>query len=740
MIGQENQNCYFIILVSVLVFFSAAASTHAEENPPKPKPSTCPCKKDYMQSMNAFNHLLPPKAEKIPHITKMNGETLVDNYAWLRDKHWPKVDDPKILGYLNEENAYTSAFMTQGKVNYDKLYAEIIGRIKLEDASVPIKKDNYDYYKRTEKDSNYPIYCRKLNTHPEAKEEVILDANALAKVSPYFDLGTMDISQDHTKLLYSADYNGSDRYTVKVKDLTTGQLLPDSIENTIGEVLWNKDGTGFFYAKLSEQWRSEEIYFHKLSDAQSKDILLYKESDPLFMVDVEQSSNKRFIFISSSSKNTSEVRYIDLDQNKLEPILIQARKEDHLYTVDNHGDLFYILTNDKGKNFRLVTTTITQPDQSHWKELIAHNPNIYLNELSLYKQYLALSTKEQGLTQINIINLNTQEKDILKFPDPTYDASQVFTTFDDKALRISYSSLVTPNSIMAYDFATKKLETLKVTEIPSGYTPSDYVSERVFATSKDGTKVPISLVYKKSLFKKDGSNPLYLYGYGSYGFAIPASFIHHALSLVDRGFVYAIAHVRGGDDMGYLWYESAKFLTKKNTFDDFLSVADYLVRDQYTSAGNITISGGSAGGMLIGVSVNERPELFKTAIADVPFVDVLNTMLDDTLPLTPSEFKEWGNPKDPKYFDYIKSYSPYDNVKAQHYPAMYVSAGINDPRVAYWEPAKWVAKLRELKTDNHWLLLDTNMDSGHAGATGRFGRAKDVAKEYLFILTVQGLI
>lgn len=682
---------------------------------------------------------LPPAAEKIPHNTIIQGEKITDNYFWLRDAGWPKVEDPKILNYLKAENAYTELFMKQHQSDYDALYQEIIGRIKLADQSVPYKKDNYYYYNRTENTSNYTIYCRKLDTE-NAKEEIILDANILAKVSPYFNLGALSVSSDHQKLLYSADLTGADRFTVRVKDLNTGKLLADTVENTIDAVFWNKEGTGFFYSKLNDQWRSDEIYFHRLGDPQSKDVLLYKESDPLFMVGLERSGSRRFIFIESASKTSTEIRAIDLDQKDILPFLIQERREDHLYSMDHRNDLFYILTNDKGKNFRLVTTPITHPEQENWKEFLAYDPKIYLEELNLYKNNLVLSFKENGLTQIKIINLETNKNEIVQFPDPTYEASQSFTTFEADGARINYSSLVSPNSVLEFNFKTKQLATLKTQEIPSGYDKWLYQSERIFAKSKDGTLIPISLVYKKSLFKKDGSNPLYLYGYGSYGAATSAYFRSSMLSLLDRGFVYAIAHVRGGDEMGYEWYESAKFLTKKNTFNDFIASAEYLAKQKYTSVGNITISGSSAGGMLIGVCINERPELFKTAIAGVPFVDVLNTMLDDTLPLTPSEFKEWGNPKDPKYFKYIQSYSPYDNVRAQSYPALYVSAGINDPRVAYWEPAKWVAKLRDMKTDHHLLLLDTNMDSGHAGESGRFGQIKETTKEFLFILVVQGLL
>lgn len=689
-----------------------------------------------MVKNKSFSSLTPPRAEKIPHLIQQNGQQWTDNYFWLRDPKWPKVEDPKILDYLNKENEYSAAFMKENQAQYDQLYREIIGRIKLKDSSVPIKIDNYYYYKRTEEDSNHAIYCRKKGSL-DAPEEILLDGNALAKNSAYLQIDETEVDNAHQKLAYSADTTGEDRYTIKVKDLSTGNLLKDTVENTLGPLVWHKNNSGFFYAKLSDQWRAEEIYFHRLNTQQSEDVLIYKEPDPLFMNQVYRSGSKRFLFIVTQSKNATEIRYIDMDQDDLNPKLIQARQEEHLYYPDHHDNLFYILTNDKGKNFRLVTAPITAPEQKNWQEYIAHNPSVYLSDFEMYQNHMVLSTKENGLKHIKIITLaNKSEKDI-PFPDPTYEASQQFTTFDAKGVRIVYSSLVTPPSVLEFDFDTHRLNTLKVTEIPSGYDKSAYVSERVFATGKDGTKIPISLVYKKSLFKKDGSNPLYLYGYGAYGMAMPASFRHHSLTLIDRGFVYAIAHVRGGDEMGYEWYEDGKLLKKKNSFEDFISIAEYLAQNKYTSAGKMTISGGSAGGLLIGAVLNQSPNLYNVVVADVPFVDALNTMLDDTLPLTPGEFKEWGNPKDPVYFQYIKSYSPYDNLenlKSHPLPAIFVNAGINDPRVTYWEPAKWVAKLREFNTNNALILLHTNMEAGHAGASGRFGHMADITKEYLFIL------
>ncbi len=692
----------------------------------------------YSASALSTSAPIPPKAEKISHTTQILGEKLEDPYFWLCSKHWPKIEEPEILNYLKAENTYTEAILKPYQKKQDALYQEMLGRIKLEDTSVPVQKDNYYYYSRTEKNSNHTIYCRKYGSLT-APEEIILNGNTLALNKSYFNLGRKAISQDHEKLAYAADYTGAERHIIRVKDLKTNLELKDQIENTSGDIFWNKEGTGFFYTQLSDRLRVEEVYFHQLGDDPKNDMLIYKEPDHTFWVSLSQSATKRFIFINSASKDSTEVRYLDLENPNLSPTLIEARKNNHQYSVDHHDDLFYILSNDTGKNFRIATTPIVHPEQMHWKELIAHNPNIYLKNINLYTKHLVVSTKEQGLSKIKIIHIPTRQEEIIQFPDPSYEASLVDTTFDAEGARIVYSSLITPDSVLEYEFATKKLNTLKTLEIPSGYNSNDYQCERVFATQQDGTKIPGSLFYKKSLFKKDGKNPLYLYGYGSYGLAVPADFKTEILSLVNRGFVYAIAHIRGGDDMGYQWYENAKLLTKWNTFNDFIAVADYLVDQKYTASGNITIAGGSAGGMLVGVVINKRPELFKAALASVPFVDVLNTMLDETLPLTPGEFKEWGNPKDPKFFQYIKSYSPYDNIKKQHYPNLYVSAGLNDPRVTYWEPAKWVAKLRNMKTDNHLLLLDIQMNAGHAGESGRFGYLKEIAKEQLFILMSYGL-
>lgn len=671
--------------------------------------------------------LTPPVAPAIPNTTRHHDDTLTDNYHWLRDHGWPKVTDEKVIGYLNEENAYYHRIMDPLQANEDALYHEILGKIQLADTSVPVKRDNYFYYTRTEKDSNHGIICRKKDSLA-APEEVLLNIDELSKQFKYFNSDETSISPDHSKLVYSYDISGAERFEAVVKDLHKGSLLPEKVPNVLGKIIWHKNNRGFFYAKLNDNWRTDRIYYHELNTDPKKDKLILQEKDNKYRAEISKSASNRFLFIDICSKDNNEIWFVDMAEDDMTPRLVTKRKDHHLYHVDHRGDNFYIMTNDAGKNFRFVSTPITHPEQASWQEIIPHSSENYLTQFNLYQDHYVLQSQEAGLNKIKIYCFDNQHPPkILNFPDPTYQASSVFTTFEDDNARIYYSSLNTPDTTYGYDFATRQLKTLKVKEIPGGFDQSAYQSQRIFAKSADGTQVPVSLVYKKSAFKGDGSNPVYLYGYGSYGVGVSAGFKPQIISLLDRGFVFAIAHVRGGDEMGYEWYENAKFLTKKRTFADFIATAEHLIATQYTSKGNIVIVGRSAGGMLVGVAANERPDLFKAVIADVPFVDVLNTMLDDSLPLTPPEFKEWGNPKDREYYHYIKSYSPYDNVKAQNYPHMYVSAGISDPRVTYWEPAKWVAKLREYKTDDNLLLFETNMDAGHAGASGRFGLYRGIS-------------
>ena len=677
----------------------------------------------------------PPIAKKIPHKKIIHGEQIVDDYHWMRDPNWPKVSNQEVLSYLKAENKYAEAFFKPLKKEIEKIYEEIVGRIKLDDQSVPIKYRMYYYSAITKKKSNYTINVRRKT--PSSKDEIIFDGNKEAKGHSYFSVGSLAVSPGGNLMAYSIDTKGDERYTARIRDLSSKKNLSDLLEN-VSTIIWDELEQGFFYTKMDDKWRATELYYHKLGTQQEKDPLLYKEKDQTFSIGIHKTSDYKYIILDAGSSNSDEIQYIKSDDSQHELHMLIPRREDHLCTVDHIHDHFYIQTNDKGKNFRLVRVKDSDITPNKYEEIIPHSDEKYLLGIDLYDNFFVVEIKEEGLPQIKLVHYNLQEYDNIKFPDPTYTATTIYSCHnDDEEILISYSSPVSPATVFKYTLRDKKISTVKVQEIPSGYNSEEYKCERVFAQSRDGkTKIPISLVYKKSLFKGDGSNPLFLYGYGSYGIAISPSFSISALSFLDRGFVYAIAHIRGGDDMGFKWYEDAKFLNKKLTFNDFLDCAKFLAEKNYTSPGNIAISGGSAGGLLIGNAINEEPGLFKAAVANVPFVDVLNTMLDDTLPLTPGEFKEWGNPKDKKFFDYIKSYSPYDNVKAQKYPKLYVLAGLNDPRVTYWEPAKWVAKLRDKKIDANILLLETDMDSGHRGKTGRFPKIKEAAKEYAFIFSV----
>lgn len=685
-----------------------------------------------------MNRVKPPfpKAKKIVHQVTHHGDSLTDHYHWLRDSRWPKEIDAEILSYLSAENDYYHAVMQPFSRQEECIYQELIGKIELADESVPIKKDDFFYYSRTNGDSNYPIFCRKWESL-DSSEQIYLDMNTLAAGKTFFSYNAIAISPDHQKVAYSTDTTGAERFTIQIKDLDQNTLLKDQITDVINSIVWHENGEGFFYCKLNKHWRPDQIFYHQLNTPVENDVLIFKEKDPKYRLQISKSASKRYIFIGSYAKENSEIYFIDFNDMKFVPHILAKRTENHRYLVDHIHHDFFILTNDTGKNFRLVKTATDNPYQTSWQEIIPSSSSDYLKKLVLYRDYFAVESREHGLEKIKLYSYdNIQNPETIQFRDPTYSASLVTTPVDSEGARIIYSSLNVPETTLEYHFQSKKLRTLKVKEIPSGYDSTLYQSERVFAQNIDGIKIPISLVYKKSLFKKNGTNPLYLYGYGSYGLGMAASFHPTVIALLDRGFVYAIAHVRGGDEMGYEWYESAKLLTKKRTFTDFIAVTEYLIQEDYTQKENIVIVGGSAGGLLIGACVNERPDLYKAAIAHVPFVDVLNTMLDDSLPLTPLEFKEWGNPAEENFYHYIKSYSPYDNIKAQKYPAMYVTAGISDPRVTYWEPAKWVAKLRDMKIDDNLLLLETNMDAGHAGASGRFGHLREIAKEYNFIFMV----
>ena len=681
-----------------------------------------------------MNKASTPKAKKIPHEIQIHGHALVDQYDWLRDRKWPNVTDQDVLDYLKTENQYTKEFFEPLQPVVDKLYHELIGRIKLADRSTPVKHKHHYYFAITEEKSDYAIHARRKKN---GVDEIFFDENKEAKGEKFFKVGAISMSPDENLMAYSVDTSGDEHFTIFVRDLSTNKNFTDKITDAIGSIVWSETQSGFYYTKVDDKWRSNMVYWHVLGTDQNQDVLLYKEQDETFGVSLDKTTDDEYIMLCISSKTSTEIRYIDAKDLSHKINMFIERKDDHLCDVDHINGHFYILTNDLGKNFRLVRT---KDAEAPHEELIGHSKSAYLIGFLLYDNHLVVESREAGLVQIYVFDYQLKDKEHITFPDPAYSAGAVSSDRDDSGVMIKYNSMVSPSTTFQYNFETRKLETLKVQEIPSGYNKDEYECERIYATSRDGdVEVPVSLVYKKSLFKQDGTNPLFLYGYGSYGHAIPASFSTTRISLLDRGFVYAIAHIRGGDELGFEWYESAKFLTKKRTFHDFIDIAKHLIDKQYTGMAKIVICGGSAGGMLMGVTLNEAPELFKGCVAHVPFVDVLNTMLDDTLPLTPGEFKEWGNPKEEEYFNYMKSYSPYENVKPQHYPHMYVLAGLNDPRVTYWEAAKWVAKLRDVKLDDNTLLLETNMDTGHGGKSGRFEQFKELAKEYAFVLSLFGL-
>ncbi len=677
-----------------------------------------------------------PEAKKLTHTFEIHDQKINDEYHWLRDKEWPdKIANHDILDYLNQENDYFNKFMEPLADLKNEIFEELKGRIKLKDQSVPVQKDNYFYYSRTEADKDYTIYCRKKNSI-DAEEEILLDVNELAKGKKFTTLGAFSISPDHKIMAYSVDFSGSEKYTIKLFDLEKQKLLPDEIPDTISGIVWHENIDGFFYTPTNEQWRHDKVMFHKLGEDIKKDKLILHEKDPLYSVSVRKSSSKKYIFIDVGGHDSNETYYFSMKDINFSPILVKKRVDRVQYSIDHGIDAFYLHTNDNAKNFKILKSKLSEAKEFSWFEYIAEEEDKYLSSFDISSQYLMLNYRDNGLPLIKVENLATRNIKIVSFPDESYTASAYGTNFELNDIRINYSSLSRPTSVFEYNFDNEKLTILKVQEIPSGFNPEEYKTKRIFAKSKDGTRVPVTLLYKKLLFKNDGSNPLYLYGYGSYGIGIAPSFRNSAISLVNRGFVFAIAHIRGGDDLGHDWYEAAKFLNKKRSFEDFIASAGTLIEQKYSSTGNIVIVGGSAGGMLIGNVINQRPELFKAAIAHVPFVDVLNTMLDETLPLTPGEFKEWGNPTEKEYFEYMQSYSPYDNVTQQAYPSLMVTAGLSDPRVGYWEAAKWVAKLRDKKTDKNPIILKTNMEFGHQGASARFDYLKEAAEDLVFILQV----
>lgn len=672
-----------------------------------------------------------PIAERIEHKAEYHGVTLTDPYAWLQDSSYPQVDDPKVLAYLNAENAYFEARMAPHESLIETIHAELKGRVKEDDASVPQRDGDFLYWFAWRKGDEYRTWYRR----PIAggADQVLLDETALAKGHDYFQLGGLEVSPDGKLLAYAVDSDGSERFTLRVRNLVTGEELSDRIENWRYGLVWGADGQSFLYTDADENWRSKKVFLHVLGEPQANDRVLYQETAAEFGVQIEQTQSRRYAVLSTGDNVTSEVRLLPTSDFSAPLLLVSARQANREYDVDEHADTLYIRVNDTHPNFRIVTAPISQP--GIWTELIAANNEHYLQELTTFQKMLVIEERINGLSQIRIRAYSGADK-YIAFPEASYVATLGDNPeYDVDRLRIDYQSMVTPTTTMDYHLASDRLETLKVREIPSGYDASLYTTERLTAPARDGVQIPVSIVYRKG-FVVDGKQPLHLYAYGAYGFAYPPGFSANRLSLLDRGFAYAIAHIRGGDDLGYQWYLDGKLDKRTNTFNDFVDVTKFLIERGYSSAERISASGGSAGGELMGAIVNQAPDLYGAVVANVPFVDVLNTMLDANLPLTPGEWPEWGNPiTDKQAFENIRSYSPYDNIKAQAYPPMLVTAGLNDPRVTYWEPAKWVAKLRATRTNDALLLLKTNMGAGHGGKSGRFESLREDAQEYAFLIT-----
>jgi len=676
----------------------------------------------------------PPIAEKYPHECLSHGDLRIDNYFWMRDR-----SNPKVIAYLEAENAHTQVMMQHTALEQTTLYEEMLSRIQETDLSVPYRKGDLYYYSRTEEGKAYSIHCRKKGSI-DAAEEVLLDENELAQGQEYFRLGVFQISPDNQILAYAVDTNGSEQYTLSFLDLNSRKLYSESIADTYYSLAWGNDSKTVFYTKVDSLNRPFQLFRHALGTASESDVLIHHEQDEAYFLGVSKTRSEAYILMSLGSKVTSEIHYVDANNPTGSFQVIHSRTTGLEYEVEHHGSDFYIVTNDEAINFKLMKTPVESPSKENWQPVIPHREDVMISSVSAFLDHLVIYEREGGLPMVRVRKLSSNDEHRITFPEPTYSVSQGKNPeFNTTNLRFNYTSFVTPESVFDYDMETKKRDLKKETEVKGGYDRTKYTSDRIMATAADGVQVPISIVYKNGI-EKNGSNPLLLTGYGSYGVNYPPYFSPNRLSLLDRGVVIAIAHIRGGGEMGRKWYENGKFLNKKNTFTDFIACAEHLINQKWTSSDRLAISGGSAGGLLIGAVINMRPDLFKAAIANVPFVDVVTTILDTSIPLTVLEWEEWGNPNDKIYYDYMKSYSPYDNVEAKDYPNLLITAGLNDPRVKYWEPAKWTAKLRELKTDDNILLLKTNMGAGHGGASGRYEKLKEVAFEYAFLLERWGLM
>jgi oligopeptidase B len=681
-----------------------------------------------MQDNHSQNRPTPPVAKKQPQVLELHGDSRIDNYFWMRD-----IENPEVTAYLEAENAYTEEVMKSTTDLQQQLYNEILSRIKETDLSVPVRKDNYYYYSRTEEGKAYAIHCRKQDSL-EVPEQILLDENKLAEGHEYFSLGVFQISPNHEILAYSVDTNGSEVYTIYFLDLKTFKLYPENISETYYSFAWANDNQTVFYTQVDEANRPFKLYRHQLGKSQNEDDLIYHEPDDSYFLSVGKTRSDAYIVMSLGSQVTSEAHFLDANNPTGAFQIVETRVQGVEYEIEHHSDYFYIVTNENAINFKLMKTPVASTSKQNWETVIPHREDIMLSGVSLFAKHLVIYERVNGLPSATIQNLDTNKSHNITFPEPTYGFFEgINPEFNTHILRFTYTSLITPPSVFDYDMETNARELKKETEVLGGYDKTQYESEMLKATASDGTKIPISIVYKKGT-ANNGQNPLFLTGYGSYGYPYPATFSSNRLPLLERGFVFAIAHIRGGAELGRKWYESGKFLNKKNTFTDFIACAEYLVEEKWTSPQHLAISGGSAGGLLMGAVINMRSDLFKVVVADVPFVDVVTTIADTSLPLSAIEWDEWGNPNDKVYYDYMKSYSPYDNVEAKHYPHLLITAGLNDPRVKYWEPAKWTAKLRSLKTDNNTLLLKTNMGAGHGGASGRYESLKELAFEYAFVL------
>ena len=690
--------------------------------------------------------LTPPVARKESTPTSLHGEILEDDYRWMRDK-----SSPEVLEYLKAENAYALAAMESTKELQAELYAEMLSHIKETDVSVPYRNRGWFYYVRTVEGSQYPIHCRRRATGADARrldesqpEEIVLDVNQLAEGQPFMSVGGMAVSPDGYLLAYSTDNTGFRQYTLHIRDLKTGKDLADTAER-VGSMAWAADAKTLFYTTEDEVTkRHDHLFRHRLGDAAAQDFVVYEEKDERFNLGVGKTRDQKYLLVEAGSHTTSECRFLSSDTPEGEFQMVAPRVEEQEYSVDHRDGLFYIRTNDAGKNFRVVTASPEQGGREFWVELVPLESNAPLEDFEVFELFCVSSRRRLGLPTLTVTEFGeggalgiSRE---IEFPEPVYSAgAHANPEFETDSFRYSYQSLVSPASVYEYDVKAGTSELLKRQEVPGGFDPSRYASERVWVRGADGVRVPVSVVYRRDAFKCDSSNALYLYGYGSYGYALPIGFSASRLSLLDRGVVVAYAHVRGGGEMGDAWHDAGKMMVKHNTFSDFVAAAKQLVAEGYGAKNRVAIEGGSAGGLLMGAVVNERPDLFRVVLAHVPFLDVMNTMLDASLPLTVAEYEEWGNPNEPEAFAYMRSYSPYDNLKAGDYPAMLVKTSLHDSQVMYWEPAKYVAKLRTLKQNDTLLLLHINMDAGHGGASGRYDYLKEIAFDYAFLLRELGV-